>query len=507
MEKIKPFFSSIVFDIRVGYIPFVVLGSYYVYKKMLHLLSGGNKQSWKKIPFIHKKLKNEIQQMKDNNNEDDETYHNVKNIGYDNYHPFGLLEKFWIRSGFLFYLIDVTFFQILLAIFRCLASYSINDRIKLENDILVSINMFPIYSCRSGFDAILQILTTSIWSDYKSDDQPEIIMTGLNIKHMVLLPEIHGYRIKLLDIDLDTLESDLIQLKKLITPNTRILVVAQLFGVQVDLEPLAKIAKENNILIIEDCAQSLSNGYLGSSHVDFTLFSFGLSKSYTAFGGGLLRVNNIGYRIPISKLLQTYPIESQVKYLTTVIISTIKVALSCTLMAPVVNFVVRRFGFNFEMLLNKVGKEFNYHDDPIQLLAKFRKQCSTPHLSIIRDRVQQIYDMSISNEYQIEKKIQGDYLTNKLLNIKTVKVVGNKHMSRRYSYWLFPILVQNRDQLLDKLNQNGFIASKTATSFGYIGLGEEENNCFKFGKQVVYLPYSPEIPRNKIDDMVKIIKS
>ena len=50
------------------------LGSYYVYKKILpFFLSGGN-QLWKNIPFIHKKVENEIRKMKEKNNEDTETY-------------------------------------------------------------------------------------------------------------------------------------------------------------------------------------------------------------------------------------------------------------------------------------------------------------------------------------------------------------------------------------------------------------------------------------------------
>ena len=419
-----------------------------------------------------------------------------------------LLDKLRIiicKPWFLFHTLDVTFFKISVAIYRCLMFYSLNDHKKLKNDIMSNSNhFFPIYSCRSGFDAILQILSTYL----KSNDQPEIIMTGLNIKHMRMLPEIHGYKVKILDIDLDTMEPNLVQLKNLITPNTHVLVVAQFNGVHIDLEPMARIVKENNnIIIIEDCAQSINSEYIGSCHADFTLFSFGLSKDYTAFGGGLIKVHNNRYQTSISNLLDTYPIESQFKYLTTVTISTIKFIMTSSITVSLVHFISRYFGSNYENVLNKIGKEFNDHDDPRKLLAKFRKQCSTPHLSLIRDRIKEIYDTPNSNKYLLERKMQGDYLTNQLLNIQTIKIFGNKQMKRRY--WLFPILVKNknRDQLLDKLNQNGFIATKTATTFGYIGLEEEESNCFKFREEVIYLPYSPDIPRIKIDEMVKLIKN
>ena len=48
----------------------------YLYKKVLPLISSDHKQLWKKIPFIQKKVENEIQKMKKNNDEDDKSYYN-----------------------------------------------------------------------------------------------------------------------------------------------------------------------------------------------------------------------------------------------------------------------------------------------------------------------------------------------------------------------------------------------------------------------------------------------
>ena len=50
------------------------LGSYYSYKKILALFSSGRNQLWKKIPFIHKRVENEIRKLKEKNNEDTEIY-------------------------------------------------------------------------------------------------------------------------------------------------------------------------------------------------------------------------------------------------------------------------------------------------------------------------------------------------------------------------------------------------------------------------------------------------
>jgi sphinganine-1-phosphate aldolase len=86
MEKLPHFFTSLIFHDAM-YTSLIVFGgslaSYYVYKQMLPLFSSSRKQMWKNIPFIYKKVENEIQKMKENNDEDDKLYYNK------------LIEKLW----------------------------------------------------------------------------------------------------------------------------------------------------------------------------------------------------------------------------------------------------------------------------------------------------------------------------------------------------------------------------------------------------------------------------
>lgn len=86
MEKSPHFLNSLIFHDAM-YTSLIVFGvslaSYYVYKQILPLFSSGcNKQLWKKIPFIQKKVENEIKKMKENNDEDDKTFYNklVENL-------------------------------------------------------------------------------------------------------------------------------------------------------------------------------------------------------------------------------------------------------------------------------------------------------------------------------------------------------------------------------------------------------------------------------------------
>lgn len=60
----------------------IALFSYYLYKKILLTFSNGGKEVWKKIPLINKKIENEMQKMKQKNNEDTESYYSklVENL-------------------------------------------------------------------------------------------------------------------------------------------------------------------------------------------------------------------------------------------------------------------------------------------------------------------------------------------------------------------------------------------------------------------------------------------
>ncbi len=102
--------------------------------------------------------------------------------------------------------------------------------------------------------------------------------------------------------------------------------------------------------------------------------------------------------------------------------------------------------------------------------------------------------------------IRGDVMTKYLSN----GLIPGKEISSRY-YWLYPILVNNRDQLINKLRKTGILATKSATTFGCLYKLDKDNlipkNCLEFAQKVVYLPYSPEMPKSKMLEMIDIINN
>ena len=106
-------------------------------------------------------------------------------------------------------------------------------------------------SVRSGLDLLLQTQIQSRIELENDNDAlgerdfrpPEIIFSGLTIPDMPRIAESHGLRIVPVDIDAATLSPSAEEIEAQITPQTYAIVVAHLMGGLVDIEPIARVAK------------------------------------------------------------------------------------------------------------------------------------------------------------------------------------------------------------------------------------------------------------------------
>lgn len=105
-------------------------------------------------------------------------------------------------------------------------------------------------------------------------------------------------------------------IQKLINKNTKAIIPVHLYGHPCEMEVICKIAKKNNIRIIEDCAQSqgavLNNKKVGTFG-DFGCFSFYPTKILGAYGdGGFITTNSLKMYNKI-KRIRFYGIEENNK--------------------------------------------------------------------------------------------------------------------------------------------------------------------------------------------------
>lgn len=97
------------------------------------------------------------------------------------------------------------------------------------------------------------------------------------------------------DIDPETYNLDPLQVERKITSRTRAIMVVHLFGQCADMEDLWRIAERNDVLLIEDAAQSLGAEYDGKragSLSSIACLSFYPTKNLGAYGDAGMVVTN-----------------------------------------------------------------------------------------------------------------------------------------------------------------------------------------------------------------------
>src|SRR5215217_6142879 len=119
----------------------------------------------------------------------------------------------------------------------------------------------------------------------------EVIVSAITHPDMIRIIQEHGLRAVPVDIDPETLAPRPWMLEAALTPRTRVVLVAHLFGGRMDLGGVAKFARERGLLLVEDCAQAFQGPErMGDPAADVSMYSFGTLKTATALGGAVLRV-------------------------------------------------------------------------------------------------------------------------------------------------------------------------------------------------------------------------
>ena len=97
------------------------------------------------------------------------------------------------------------------------------------------------------------------------------------------------------DISLDNLAITSENIRKAITKKTKAIVLVHCLGFNAINEEIIKIAKENNILLIEDCCEAHGATYDGKkvgTFGDISIFSFYFGHHITTIEGGMICTNN-----------------------------------------------------------------------------------------------------------------------------------------------------------------------------------------------------------------------
>jgi perosamine synthetase len=215
------------------------------------------------------------------------------------------------------------------------------------------------------------------------------------------------------DIQIDTGNIDPLSIKEKITSKTKAIIPVHWSGYPCDMDEINKIAKGNNLIVIEDAAHAIGAKYKGKAIgtiSDYTAFSFQAIKHLTTGdGGALCCLNNDNYYN--AKRRRWFDIDRD-------------------------NSSPSILG---ERVYNATNIGYKYHMNDIAAAIGIGNLNTLPKILIHHKKLASIY-------------------SNGLKNIPGIELMNYKN-DRESSWWFYQIKVNQREGLIRKLQEKGFPAS------------------------------------------------
>ncbi len=158
------------------------------------------------------------------------------------------------------------------------------------------LNVGAVIPCANGTDA-LQLSLMSL----ELPEQSEIIVPSFNYVAGAEVVALLGHKLVFVDVDPKTFNMDINSLEKAITSRTQVIIVVHLFGQSAFIDKILEVARQHNIYVIEDAAQSLGAEFTSGSQTqvktgtigDIGTTSFFPTKCLGCMGdGGAVFTNN-----------------------------------------------------------------------------------------------------------------------------------------------------------------------------------------------------------------------
>ncbi|MGE4232436.1 MAG: DegT/DnrJ/EryC1/StrS family aminotransferase [Bacteriovoracia bacterium] len=119
----------------------------------------------------------------------------------------------------------------------------------------------------------------------------EILMPVVTWPTQIWSAMMAGLNVKLVDVRPDTLNIDIEDLRKKITPKTKALFLVHLMGNPCEMDSIINLVKEHKLLLLEDCCEGLGSEWAGTKVGNFGIggaFSFFFSHHMTTMEGGMV---------------------------------------------------------------------------------------------------------------------------------------------------------------------------------------------------------------------------
>ena len=145
----------------------------------------------------------------------------------------------------------------------------------------------------SGTTNSMNMIVFGFFKNYlKKDDEVLITLSehASNIVPWFVLQKEIGIKVKYIDLD-EKHEVNIDNVKKAITKKTKVISLAMVTNVIGDVRPIkeiAKLAHDNNILLVVDAAQAIAHNKIDVQELDIDFMAFSAHKMYGPTGTGVL---------------------------------------------------------------------------------------------------------------------------------------------------------------------------------------------------------------------------
>ena len=261
------------------------------------------------------------------------------------------------------------------------------------------------------------------------------------------------------DVDKDFLNINTDHLSKLITKKTKAIIPVHIYGQSCDMKNIIKIARKNNLYIIEDCAQAVGASFHGKkvgSLGDIGAFSFYPTKNLGAVGdGGCITTNNKKIAEKVRRL--------------------------------------RQFGWNDERTTSYHGLSSRLDEIQAAIL-----------------NVKLKYLESDNNKRVKLASIYYDKITNSKIFFPQIR------NNCRHVYHLFVVITDKRELILNELKKNNIYCGIHYPTPAHLHKGykskckfnsKDLSNTNKICKKIFSLPMYPELEMKEIKKVINIINN
>jgi len=285
---------------------------------------------------------------------------------------------------------------------------------------------------------------------------------------------VNNVKIRWLDVDLNTANIDLEDVKKKLNEYTKIIYLVHWGGMPVDLDELDKICEEHKIkygfkpMVVEDCAHAFGAEYNGkklSNHGNICVYSTQAIKHLTTGDGGIISLPNKSL-YDRCKLLRWYGIDRDKR--------------------------------------NYKGKDFRLEHDISEYGYKF-------HMNDINATIG-LYNLPHIPQLLEKNRNNGKYFDKELKNISGIKLMYSNNKCNS-AYWLYTIRVLNekKQEFMNKMKESGIMTSQVHNRNDINScvkeFGEELPNLDILEKELVCIPVGWWLTEEDIKYIVDCIKN